>query len=148
MNEMCLHSPAMDRIIERATRGNPGERYQRAEDLALDLRALRTRTDDPTLSLVAHRRDGARLSRRRAVLAMVAAGLALVLLTVLAVRRLTSARSQDPSPRVIAVLPFDNVGHDAANEAFCDGLVQTLAAALTELQQFEDKVVVVPASEV
>lgn len=48
----------------------------------------------------------------------------------------------------IVVLPFENVGGDAANLAFCDGLMETLTSQLTQLEKFQGSFWVVPASEV
>jgi tetratricopeptide (TPR) repeat protein len=45
------------------------------------------------------------------------------------------------------VLPFTNVGHDPANEVFCDGLAETLTSKLTQLEQFQGSLWVVPTSE-
>src|SRR5262249_27366123 len=40
-----------------------------------------------------------------------------------------------------------NVGHDPANEIFCDGLAETLTSKLTQLEQFQGSLWVVPTSE-
>jgi serine/threonine-protein kinase len=48
----------------------------------------------------------------------------------------------------VAVLRFENIGGDAANQAFCDGLMVSLTSKLTELEQFHDTLSVVPASDV
>jgi tetratricopeptide (TPR) repeat protein len=47
----------------------------------------------------------------------------------------------------LAVPPFENVGGDPANQAFCDGLMETLTSKITQLQQFHESLWVVPASE-
>jgi serine/threonine-protein kinase len=46
------------------------------------------------------------------------------------------------------VLPFRNIGGNRDNEAFCDGMMETLTSELTELSQFQKSLWVVPASEV
>ena len=46
------------------------------------------------------------------------------------------------------MLPLANVGGEAAGQAFCDGLIETLASHLTQLAQERRSVWVVPASEV
>jgi serine/threonine-protein kinase len=50
----------------------------------------------------------------------------------------------------IAVLPFDNIGNDAANEAISEGLVDSLTSKLSNLEGTQDtqSLWVVPASEV
>lgn len=51
------------------------------------------------------------------------------------------------SPRRVAVLPFQNIGGIASNQAFCDGLVETLTTRLSELEPFYRKLWIVPSSE-
>ncbi len=48
----------------------------------------------------------------------------------------------------IAVLPFENVGNDSANEAVSDGLMDNLASRLTNLESGKQSLWVVPTSEV
>ncbi len=48
----------------------------------------------------------------------------------------------------IVVLPFENVGNDPANEAVSDGLMDSLAGRLTNLEAGKQSLWVVPVSEV
>ncbi len=48
----------------------------------------------------------------------------------------------------IAVLPFENVGHDPANEAVSDGLMDSLSSRLTNLEVGKQSLWVVPPTEV
>ncbi|MGB6385533.1 MAG: protein kinase [Terriglobales bacterium] len=48
----------------------------------------------------------------------------------------------------IAVLPFENVGNDAANEEVSAGLMESLSSRLTNLEAGKQSLWVVPASEV
>src|SRR5205807_9451001 len=48
----------------------------------------------------------------------------------------------------IAVLPFENVGNDPANEAVSEGLMDSLSSKLTNLDTGKQSLWVVPASEV
>jgi serine/threonine-protein kinase len=48
----------------------------------------------------------------------------------------------------IAVLPFDNIGGDPANEAVSEGLMQSLTSKLSDLDASQQSLWVVPASEV
>ena len=48
----------------------------------------------------------------------------------------------------LAVLPFKNIGESPGNQAFSDGLSETITAQLTQLQQFQQTLLVVPMSEV
>lgn len=53
-----------------------------------------------------------------------------------------------PAQKHLVVLPFINVGDAPTNQAFCDGLVETVTSKLTQLEQFQGSLWVVPASEV
>jgi serine/threonine protein kinase/tetratricopeptide (TPR) repeat protein len=53
-----------------------------------------------------------------------------------------------PRKKHLVVLPFKNVGEDQRNKLFCDGLLETITAKLTQLQQFQRAYWVVPAVEV
>ena len=48
----------------------------------------------------------------------------------------------------IAVLPFDNIGNDPANEPLVEGLTDTMAGKLSNLEVNNQSLWVVPASEV
>ncbi len=53
-----------------------------------------------------------------------------------------------PEQRLVAVLPFINIGNDLTSQAFCDGLVETLTSQLTQLPQFNTSLQVIPSSEI
>ncbi len=53
-----------------------------------------------------------------------------------------------PVNKQILVLPFDNIGGDADSRAFADGMMETLTAMLSQMEQFQSSLWVVPASEV
>ena len=48
----------------------------------------------------------------------------------------------------LVVLPFTNVGDDPENQGFCDGLVEILSSKLSQLEQFQQTLRVVPSSDV
>ena len=59
-----------------------------------------------------------------------------------------------PSPinkneeKQVAVLPLVNIGDDPANQAFCDGLIETLTSQLTQMPEFNGTIQVIPSSEI
>lgn len=73
----------------------------------------------------------------------------LVLLVVLAlVLWPASTRDAAHAPtREVAVLPFANIGGDPANQAFIDGLAYTIGATLSGMEQFADRLSVLPTAE-
>ena len=60
------------------------------------------------------------------------------------------SRGSGGGEKHIAVLPFDNIGNDPANEAIAEGLVDSLTSKLSNLEGTQDtqSLWVVPASEV
>ena len=61
---------------------------------------------------------------------------------------LSSAKSGLPAEKHIAVLPFNVIGDDPGVRALADGLVETLTSKLSQLDEFQGKVLVIPASEI
>ena len=53
-----------------------------------------------------------------------------------------------PEQRYLLVLAFTNVEGDPAGQAFCDGLVENLTHKLSQLEQFQKSLRVVPAADV
>lgn len=51
-------------------------------------------------------------------------------------------------PKQLAVLPFKNIGDVASNQAFSDGLSETITSQLTQLERFQRTLLVIPMSEV
>jgi len=48
----------------------------------------------------------------------------------------------------LVVLPFNSIGGDSKDQAFCDGLVETITSNLTQMGRFGESLKVVPSSEV
>jgi serine/threonine-protein kinase len=115
-------SVGLERVILRALEKDPGERYQSAGDLRIDLNSLATGTM-PVYAKPASRR-------------WVWWSLAVAVVIVLAVAgvwwkgwRVDPAVSGD---QVMAVLPFESVANDAATNALGAGLSETLTAKLVQ----------------
>jgi serine/threonine-protein kinase len=53
-----------------------------------------------------------------------------------------------PTQKHLTVLPLTNVGDNPDNQAFCDGLVETLTSKLTQLEPSHGALLVVPATDV
>lgn len=130
----------MERIIYKAFEESPNLGYQSVEQMLKDLRRVK--------------RAGVLSATRAPRPATVALAVLLVIVIVLAAvpptrhaleRWLGAAKV--PEQKHLAVLPFTNVGHDPANEIFCDGLAETLTSKLTQLEQFQGSLWVVPTSE-
>jgi len=142
------------RVIHRCLRKTPAERYQGAAELRSDLRRIRLAIEvgaeptasTPTVTAAVTRR------RRRWLLAAATVVAALVLVAAPGghkwLRQLTRPGPLLPEEKHLAILPLANVGGGTADQAFCDGLVETVASSLTQLAAASDALWVVPASEV
>ena len=139
-------------IVQHLLEKNPKERYQKTGDLVRDVRAVQRESEAPTNTqitrsgLFAKRKPS--LIRRPILWAPVLCALLAIVGygTLPRLRHLTGAGL--PVQKHLAVLQFENIGGDAANDAFCAGLAETLTSSLTELEHFHGSLMVVPASEV
>lgn len=140
--------PAYCEIVNRALEKDRERRYQRADDVVRDLERLE-KTSVRTLPLTETATVVGAPWWKSAWLRKTLVALLAVLLAVLAtpLRRLVLP-SRVPAHKQLVVLPFDNVGGDPANQAFCDGLGEILASTLSGIEQFQESLWVVPMSEV
>jgi tetratricopeptide (TPR) repeat protein len=132
----------LQRIIDKALQRDPALRYASAAEMRDDL-----------LSVIAGgNASRAALPRRYARLAAVLAvvtGVTGVLMLVPSMReKVMQTVMRVPTQMHVAVLPFENVGDDPVNQAFCDGLTETLTTQLTHLEQLRGAMWTVPSSEV
>ena len=147
--------PPLGDIVARCLQKDPAQRYPDAQALATDLDAFRQGTatsaggsaEDPTAVAEAPSR------RVRPGLALGGLG-ALALLAALLLAWPAAEPGERPRSaatasglRQVAVLPFANVGGDAENQAFIDGLVYTIGATLTEMEQFSNRLSVLPTDD-
>src|ERR1039457_183983 len=52
-----------------------------------------------------------------------------------------------PEQKHIAVLPFQSIGNDVADQAFSDGVVESLTSNLSQLERFQESFWVVPSTD-
>lgn len=173
---LCSGVPqALAAIVERCLEKDPGRRFASMAEVAEALRRLERPWDENTLRVARPRPwAGWRLGRpprarldaraagvlpgdrtqpvlRRRALPLIAVALATAALATIAVLWLQGTwptTASLPERKHLAVLAFANVGGDAENQAFCDGLVETLSSRLTQLEEESGSLWVVPASEV
>jgi serine/threonine protein kinase/Flp pilus assembly protein TadD len=141
--------PALGRVLDKALEKDPEERYQSAGELLKDLKDITRQVESGVSSGRISAGTGAGRLDKRKIFGIAALTLSLLLLlSVLAWRLAPRWLNRVPAEKKIAVLPFRNIGGDRENEAFCDGVMESLTSELTELSQFHGALWVVPASEV
>ena len=144
-------------ILETALEKDPERRYQHADDVLRDLQML-TREWESGITvtqpaLVRLQIDLAKTAPEKKAFWkrpwMWAAAGVLAVVTALAVWQAAPRWfTRVPAEKRIAVLPFRNVGNAPENQALCDGLMEALTSELTELEQFQGTLWVVPSTEV
>ena len=137
------------RIVSKALTKDPAERYQTAAELIDDLQELSGIPNASTETFVRPAPGGARsrLSRRW-IFALIAVALALAIFLASPVRRRLTNWLAASGEKHVAVLPFTNVGGAAADQALCDGLMETLTSKLSGLRTSQGALWVVPSGEV
>jgi serine/threonine protein kinase/Tfp pilus assembly protein PilF len=138
-------------VVRHLLQKNPRKRYLKADDLVLDLRAVQRELEAPTHTLASGHfvvNQKPDMLRHPLLWALILCVLLAALGYAVIPRLRRFSGLGIPSQKHIAVLQFENIGGDAANGAFCEGLVETLTSSLTELEHFHGSLRVVPASEV
>ena len=113
-----------ERIIARCLEKDPQKRYQRAEEVAADLRSIQ-RGNTPSVKPASH---SSRLRR------VIAAGL-VVIAAVLLYFFIPLSHSISANSKTVAVLPFVNMSGDSQDEYFSDGMTEDI---LTQLAKISD----------
>ncbi len=136
-------SPRIQQIVDKALAKDRDKRYQNVEELLTDLKQAQHKTPAPAPSWF--RRY---LSLATAVI--VVACIALLLFHDPSRDTLFKWLGLDaiPTKKHLAVLPLANIGEGPANQAFCDGLMETITSKLTQLEQYQGMLWVIPSSEV
>jgi serine/threonine-protein kinase len=150
-------------ILSKALEKDPDNRFQDMAELQNFLEALKDDTltldQKSDLSLSIHslpkKKSKSRKDNRTFIYALAATALVLFITltliwiypTMQSVTATYFSSQSLPASKEIAVLPFRNIGDDPENRAFADGLLETITSKLSQLEQFQDQYLVVPASE-
>jgi serine/threonine protein kinase/tetratricopeptide (TPR) repeat protein len=136
-------------LVDRCLAKRPELRYASTRDLAHDLRDLAGQIANESRSLPQGRPRVPRAARW----ALAASITVSVLMLGAPLWQTDGGSLAQPAlapdaKRYIAVLPLANVTKDADDQVFADGLAETLASSLTQLERFQHTLRVVPSSEV
>jgi serine/threonine-protein kinase len=144
---------ALEAIVRRCMSKKPEKRYASTQDLVRELKEIRdSSAADMTRPLFANHGT----VPRRAPLwleiilaaALIVAGIGVFGPRLLETVRAWPALLSPATEKQLVVLPFTNVGNDPENQSFCDGLVEILSSKLSQLEQFQQKFLVVPTTDV
>jgi len=163
----------LQQIVYRALSKDLANRYQSCAEVLADLRRVRAQLPEPsaaadpsapTRSLrpadfqkyVEHASNSAWMQapKPRRTLHWLILGIAAALIVIAGLSFVPSVRERfagsiaASSQKHIAVLPFDNIGDNPANEPLAEGLMDSLAGKLSNLDVGQQSLWVVPASEV
>jgi TolB-like protein/Tfp pilus assembly protein PilF len=116
---------ALQSVVDRSLQKDPAERYQTAEEMLSDLRAIKEKTDG----------IGARSARWIAVAAVAAMLVGLALFYAWRGGRPDLTQAPAAVEKTIAVLPFENLSPDPENLYFADGVQDEI---LTDLARIAD----------
>jgi hypothetical protein len=125
---------ALVRIVRRCLEKDPRERIQSAGDLRHELsdlaEELRTR---PAAPVVAAPRSGNRRLRFAATAGVAALAALAALLLIPRLKRPGGVPAGPAALKALAVLPFDNLMHDASQDYFVDGMHDALITEIAKL---------------
>jgi len=163
----------LQQIVYRALSKDPAHRYQNCVELLADLTRVRDALPEPAAAVdpsaptrsirpaefqkyVEHASHSAWLpapqptrTRHWLILGAAVAVLALAALSFIpSIRERITGSIAAGTQKHIAVLPFDNIGNDPANQPLAEGLMDSLAGKLSNLDVGQQSLWVVPASEV
>ncbi len=146
-------SSAIDAIVARCLEKLPDDRYQTIQQLREDLSVAQS---GGTLASHEHHiaaADESARPQRRWLVPTLSVLLAVSLFTVFAPPSVWHAleglvTTEIPDEKHLAVLPIANIGNDTERQALCDGLTETMTSQLTQLEQFQGALWVVPSTEV
>jgi TolB-like protein len=128
-------------IVDAALNKSVENRYQKIKDLHADLKLAMQKTSAIEPRKLPHYR-----TRKLRLFYLVT--LAIILVFFFSWLKWSGRFDTTPPEKHLAVLPFASLGDISTTQAFCDGLIETLASQLTQMVQFHGTLYVVPASEV
>ncbi len=125
--------PGLDKIIMRLLQKDPANRYESASELSRELKHLLGMTTSSQGTMASA------LKSWRSPLTYALAGLVLlsVLFGIPPVRNSLEkivGISTTPAEKLVAVLPFTNIGSDPTNQVYCDGFTEIVTYGLMQLR--------------
>lgn len=143
---------AIEAVVHRCMAKKPEKRYASTQELVRELKEIRdSSANEMTRPLSA---NPSTVSRRLplwlefTLAALMVAGIGIFGPRLLEKANFWPSLFSPVAEKQLVVLPFTNVGNDPENQSFCDGLVEILSSKLSQLEQFQQKFLVVPSTDV
>ena len=155
VSEISNCPPFLEKIIMKCMSKDLKKRYQNFSDILVDLQNIQGEGVKPS-DLSTKKQINIQFAniknRRKPVLIISAVILTLILVLAFTVGKpfIDSLFGSEPvlNEQHLAVLPLSDIGGGVSNQAFCNGIMETLTSNLTQLQQFHKSLWVIPVSEV
>ena len=146
-------SDALEAVVHRCMSKKPEERYLSTQELERELKQIRDSSGAEEVRPIStmpgryFRRLPLWLEITLAA-AVLVAGIGIVATRVPERMRAWFESVSPVTVKQVVVLPFTNIGNDPENQSFCDGLVEILSSKLSQLEQFQRTLRVVPSTDV
>jgi serine/threonine protein kinase/tetratricopeptide (TPR) repeat protein len=136
-------SPELDRIVMQMLEKDREKRFSSMTEMVQGLKKFRADSTATHTTIISAQ------ASRRLLWAVVLGLIAITIVFAVGQFGKLWLGIQDlPKEKHVAVLPFTSIGTEQANQAFCDGLMESLTSQLTQVEQFKGSLWVVPASEI
>lgn len=133
-------APRWREAIAKSLAANPADRFATVEEFWCALSGENLPSQSGWKAIAAG------ISRHRATYAIGACMLLAAIILVLA-GALPNPFKRLPQEKHLAVLPFQNIGNDASNQAFAEGVAESLTSKLSQLERYQKSFWVVPSSD-
>ena len=128
------------RVITKCVAAEPDERFHEVRDVSRILEGSRSASYFDLAAL------GSAVTRHAVAFTAVAV-LFIALFGLIWAGILPNPLHRLPDQKHIAVLPFHSIGNDAGDQAFSDGVVESLTSKLSQLERFQKSFWVVPSTD-
>jgi TolB-like protein/Tfp pilus assembly protein PilF len=126
-------SPALREIIQRCLAKEREQRYRRASEVRAALETLRSAAAASSVTALARRTPRMSLRWIGAAVLIVGTVAVVLALNLGGLRQRVFGPPGAPQVQSLAVLPLENLTHDAAKDYFADGMTEALIAELSKI---------------